>query len=603
MTVPVNDAIPGAVPGPLAELRAAGFLDGGDCLIATRIARLVGEENETVVLALAFGVRAAREGSSALHLDKIARLAPRVTAQGPDGADGADETVDDPAPGDVVDLPDPGAWLRAVTGSRLVASGVLHVDFGTVQLDRYRADERVVADWLNGRSPAGLKDVDESALDQGISTGGLNDAQQRAVRAVAARPTTVLTGGPGTGKTWTIATLLRSLRFADGTTPRVALAAPTGRAAARMNETLEAELAGGTFDPATTIHRLLGSIPRSSTRFRHDASNPLPHDLVVIDEASMVGLGLMARLVGALSPATRLLLVGDPDQLASVEAGTVLADLVRGLGPRGEVVELTENRRSVPVIQDLARTLRSGDSAGVAMILDAGHPEIDFTETEEPTLSHVTTVSDQARALRRLALDGDIAGAIARLSQVRLLCGRRSGPHGIHRWNRLVEQFLAEESPEVAYQTYYFGRPIIITSNDHGLGLSNGDTGVVVRGPDSHPLAAIQTGQGIRAFSPWRLANVETMHAMTVHKAQGSEADDVTVIVPPLGSRLLTRELLYTATTRARQRLTIIGSSDSIRSATTTPIERSSALAERLLKQATEEASPSISDPTFDPVE
>lgn len=589
MTAPVDTRVPAALSAPLAKLYSAGFLDVGDCLVAGRIALLVGEEDEAALLALAFGVRAAREGSSALHLDAVVRLARRVTAQGPAGAD---EMVDDTARGEIVDLPEPGPWLQAVAGSKLVAAGVLHVDFGTVQLDRYRADERLVADWLDGRFPADLKDADQSALEQGISSGGLNDAQEDAVRAVASRPTTVLTGGPGTGKTWTIATVLRSLRFADGTTPRIALAAPTGKAAARMNETLEAELAGGAFDPATTIHRLLGSLPRSSTRFRHDASNPLPHDLVVVDEASMVGLGLMARLVGALSPATRLLLVGDPDQLASVEAGTVLADLVRGLGPRGHVVELTENRRSVPAIQDLASTVRSGDPAAVTTILDAGQPEIDFIETEEPSLTHMATVTDQARALHRLALDGDIDGAIASLGQVRLLCGRRSGSHGIHRWNRLVEQFLAEDSPEVAYQTYYFGRPIIITRNDHGLGLSNGDTGVIVRGPDSHPLAAIQTGQGIRTFSPWGLANVETMHAMTVHKAQGSETDDVTVIVPALGSRLLTRELLYTATTRARQRLTIIGSRDAIRAAVTTPIERSSALAERLLDRASEVGSP-----------
>lgn len=590
MTTSADARVAVSLTGPLAGLNATGFLDGGDWLVAARITRLVGEEDDAAVLALALAIRAAREGSSALHLDGVARLAPRPPGDGPD--DDAEEDAEAIGPADFIDLPEPAAWLEAVARSRLVASGVLHVEFGLVQLDRYRADERLVAEWLDGRSPDGLKGVEPTALEQAIAAGGLNDAQVTAVRAVTARPTTVLTGGPGTGKTWTVASILRALRFNDGGAPRVALAAPTGKAAARMNETLEAELADGAFDPATTIHRLLGPIPRSSTRFRHDASNPLPHDVVIVDEASMVGLGLMARLVDALSPTTRLLLVGDPDQLASVEAGTVLADLVRGLGPRGDVVELTENRRSVPVIQELARTLRSGDPDAVLMILDAGHPEIGFAETDEPALSHMTTVTDQARALRTLALDGDIAGAIARLGRARLLCGRRSGPHGIRRWNRLVEQSLAEEAPEVVYQPYYLGRPIIITRNDHGLGLSNGDTGVVVRGPDGHPLAAIQTGQGIRTFSPWRFADVETMHAMTVHKAQGSEADDVTVIVPALGSRLLTRELLYTATTRARQRLTIIGSRDAIRAAVATPIERSSALTERLLERASEAGGP-----------
>lgn len=586
MTTPDDAQVTVDLTGPPEGVNATAFLDGGDRLIATRIARLVGEEDAAAVLALGFAVRAAREGSSALHLEEVARLAPQPPEIG------LDDDAAAAGPGGGIDLPEPGAWLQSVARSRLVASGVLHVEFGLVQLDRYRADERVVADWLDGRSPDGLKGLDSTALERTIEAGRLNDAQATAVRAVAARPTTVLTGGPGTGKTWTVAAILRALRFADGEIPRVALAAPTGKAAARMNETLETELAGGAFDPATTIHRLLGPIPRSSTRFHHHASNPLSHDVVVVDEASMVGLGLMARLVDALSPATRLLLIGDPDQLASVEAGTVLADLVRGLGPRGDVVELTENRRSVPVIQELARAVRSGNPDAVLVILDAGHPEIGFTETDEPALDHLTAVADQARALRTLALNGDISGAIARLGRARLLCGRRSGPHGIRRWNRLIEQSLAEVAPEVVYQPYYLGRPIIITRNDHGLGLSNGDTGVIVRGAEGHPLAAIQTGQGIRTFSPWRFADVETMHAMTVHKAQGSEADNVTVIVPALGSRLLTRELLYTATTRARRRLTIIGSRGAIRAAVATPIERSSALTERLLERVSEAGNP-----------
>lgn len=575
---------------PVAALNATGLVDIGDWLIATRIARLVGEQYDAAVLALALTVRGAREGSSALRLDGVARLVshqqeddPSNDLEGP--TEGTDSST---APASVDGLPEPAAWLEAVAGSRLVACGVLHVDYALVQLDRYRADERLIADWLDGRSPDSLKDVDLTALEQTIAAGGLNDAQVAAVRAVATHPTTVLAGGPGTGKTWTVAAVLRALRFNDGSAPRVALAAPTGKAAARVNENLETELADGTFEPATTIHRLLGSLPRSSTRFRHDASNPLPHDVVIVDEASMVGLGLMARLVDSLSPATRLLLVGDPDQLASVEAGTVLADLVRGLGPRGDVIELTENRRSVPAIQQLASAIRCGDPDATLQILDSGHPEIGFRDTDDPALAQIPAVTEQARALRALALEGDIEGAIARLGRARLLCGRRTGPHGIRRWNALVEHSLAEDAPEVAYQPYYLGRPIIITRNDHGLGLANGDTGVVVRGPDGRPLAAIQTGQGVRTFSPWRLADIETMHAMTVHKAQGSEVDNVTVIVPTLGSRLLTRELLYTATTRARQWLTIIGSRDAIRTAVATPVERSSALTERLLERASE---------------
>ena len=288
----------------------------------------------------------------------------------------------------------------------------------------------------------------------------------------------------------------------------------------------------------------------------------------------------MARLLDALSPATRSLLVGDPDHRPRSKPARSLPTSSAVSGRAVTWSSLTENRRSVAAIQELARAVRSGDPDEVLgrfskpVILRSASPR----PTSRP-LGHMTTVSDQARHLRALALDGDVDGAIARLSRARLLCGRRSGRTafgaGTGSWSS-----PSPRTPEVAYQPYYLGRPILITRNDHSLGLANGDTGVLVRGPQG-PLAAIQTGQGVRTFSPWRLADVETMHAMTVHKAQGSEADDVTVLVPAPGSRPGPASLLYTATTRARQRLTVIGSRDAIRSAVTTPIERSSALTER----------------------
>jgi exodeoxyribonuclease V alpha subunit len=183
--------------------------------------------------------------------------------------------------------------------------------------------------------------------------------------------------------------------------------------------------------------------------------------------------------------------------------------------------------------------------------------------------------------LRELALHGEAQAALTHLNDYRLLCAHRSGPFGTRHWNRLVEHRLAEHAPEVGLQPMYIGRPILITRNDYGLGVSNGDTGVIIH-TDDGPLAVIETGSGIQHFAPWRLADVETMHAMTVHKAQGSQASRVAVIVPPVGSRLLTRELLYTAVTRAQDHLTIVGSRDALGIAAQSPAQRSSGLARRL---------------------
>jgi exodeoxyribonuclease V alpha subunit len=167
------------------------------------------------------------------------------------------------------------------------------------------------------------------------------------------------------------------------------------------------------------------------------------------------------------------------------------------------------------------------------------------------------------------------------LNTSRLLCAHRTGPFGTRHWNQLIEHALTERAPEVSMQTMYVGRPILVTRNDYGLGVNNGDAGVIIR-TDVGPLAVIETGSGILTLSPWRLSDIETMHAMTVHKAQGSQVANVVVLVPPPGSRLLTREMLYTAVTRAQQHLSIVGSRVAIRQAVQAPAQRSSGLAQRL---------------------
>ncbi len=563
--------------GRMKTLAEAGLLDGGDCVVATRVSRLVGEDPAgDAALALAFAIRAVREGSTALSLESVAGL----TVAHDEEAE-PEETALLTA-GSVVDLPGVDVWATSLASSALVSEGILHLDLGLVYLDRYHSDECLIADRLRARRSAEVARVDPSAIENALQTGELNDAQAAAVRHVAEHATTVLTGGPGMGKTHTIGWVLRALRAGTRAELRVGMAAPTARAAARMNESLR-EIVGDDAElgRAVTLHRLLVSKPDTRQRFRHNALDPLPQDVVIVDEASMVSLSMMARLLEALPPATRLLLVGDPDQLASVEAGSVLADLVDGLEGDGTVVRLTEEHRLTEGGARLARAIRSGDADAVLTAFDAGAGGVSLIEVEEPGLDVIPHVVEHALRLRDLALRGDAGGAIAHLGTSRFLCAHRTGPYGTRHWNRLIEQALTEHASEVAIQPMYIGRPILVTRNDYGLGVSNGDTGVIIQSEDG-PMAVIETGSGPMQLSPWRLSDIETMHAMTVHKAQGSQAADVTVLVPPPESRLLTREMLYTAITRAQQRLTVVGTRESVRLAVESPVRRSSGLARRV---------------------
>jgi exodeoxyribonuclease V alpha subunit len=570
--------------GRMKILNEAGFLDGSDCVVAARVSRLVGEDIAgDATLALAFAVRAVRDGSTALPLESVAGL-----TTDPDD-EGAPDGNEPRTAGSAVELPEAGLWLESLRSSPLVAEGVLRLDLGLVYLDRYHADERLIADCFRARRTAPVAPVD-SAVEQVVGANTLDEAQQAAVRCVIERATTVLTGGPGMGKTHTIASVIQALGAGSGHALRIGLAAPTGKAAARMNEMLQDVLDHDqSISPAATVHRLLGSKPGNSQRFKHDTRNPLPHDVVIIDEASMVSLSMMARLIEALPPTTRLLLVGDPDQLASVEAGSVLADLVRGLDADGSVVRLTTDHRLHDERADLAKAFRNGDAEAVLNAIDTATKGVEFIETIEPSIDLLPQIVEHAAQLRELALKGDADAVLTHLNQFRLLCAHRAGPYGTRHWNQLIEQELAARKPELSLQTMYVGRPILVTRNDYGLGVNNGDTGVIIR-TDDVPVAIVETGTRSLRLSPWRLSDIETMHAMTVHKAQGSQLANAVVLVPPLGSRLLTREMLYTAVTRAQQHLTIVGSREAIRQAVHASAQRSSGLAQRLTELRSTEA-------------
>jgi exodeoxyribonuclease V alpha subunit len=297
----------------------------------------------------------------------------------------------------------------------------------------------------------------------------------------------------------------------------------------------------------------------------------------------MVSLTMMARLLEAVRPQSRLLLVGDPDQLASVDAGAVLADLVDGLGASdgSPVVALQTSHRFGESIGALAAAIRTGAADTALEVLRAGGDHIEWIDDADPTVPLRKVLLPQALALRQAAVLGDAGAALATLDEQRLLCAHRRGPYGVQHWNHQVERWLTESTGEPIWSDWYAGRPVLVTANDYGLGLYNGDTGVTVAGQDGLR-AAIATAGEPRAFATSRLPDLETMHAMTVHKSQGSQASEVTVLMPPVESRLLTRELFYTAVTRAKTKVRVVGSADEVRAAIERRAVRATGLALRL---------------------
>ncbi|MFB9315277.1 exodeoxyribonuclease V subunit alpha [Nocardioides plantarum] len=565
--------------GLLAAFNAAGVLEAGDVHVAARVGDLGGEPDERVLLAVALAVRGVRHGSVCVDLTTVADLA-----------------------GDLP-WPEPAGWVAAVAASPLVAAGVVHLEATLVYLDRYHRLELQVCDDLLTRLDATAPAVDEAALEAALARvrgEHFSPEQERAAVQAVRQTTTVLTGGPGTGKTTTVARML--VLLADQARVRgerlsIALAAPTGKAATRLQEAVLGELTR--LDPADrdlvgrpealTLHRLLGWRPDNTTRFRHDRHNRLKYDLVVVDECSMVELTMMGRLLEAVRPQSRLVLVGDRYQLTPVGAGAVLSDVVTGYEDAVDspVASLTENHRSTPDIKALAAALREGDPDEVVAVLRRGGPEVEFVETDDPGPALHDDALASALATRHAAEAGDARAALAALDRHRLLCAHREGPYGVRHWNRQVERWLAEATGVPIYGEWYVGRPILVTSNDYALEVYNGETGAAVLGPDGRLRAWVSGSERLRDYAPGRLDAVETMHAMTIHKSQGSQAERVTVLLPDASSRLLTRELFYTAVTRAQEHVRVVGSEAAVRAAVRQQAQRASGLSARLSRAQT----------------
>lgn len=552
--------------GVLAAFNAAGVLTSADVHIARRICNVVGETDPDVALALALTIRSVRHGSVCLRLDDLDR----------------DE-----------DLPWPLAsgWTAKVADSSVVSAGAVIVDGGAIYLERFHREETQVLDDLARRLAAAPPEVGDltQAAERVLPDG--YEEQRAAALAAAGRWTTVITGGPGTGKTTVVAGLLAVLLSNDPTL-RIGLAAPTGKAAARLQESIveartrlapeDAALLDGL--TAGTLHRLLGRAPGRATRFLHHRENTLPHDVVIVDETSMVSLSMMASLLGAVRADARLILVGDPAQLASVEAGAVLADLVEGLEVRAPetVAALTTTHRFSGEIGALAEAVRRGDVEAAMRVFASGTKVHLLDADARMTVTGVRRdLARHALTVRQAALAGDADATMAAADQHRLLCAHRDGPYGAAHWNRQIERWLAEATGDPIGsgwgRDWYAGRPVLVTANDYGLGLFNGDTGVVVARDE-----ALSVRIGEREFPPSRLVDVETVHAMTVHKSQGGQAAQVTVMLPETDSPLLTRELLYTALTRAKDSVTVVAPVGAVEAAIARRVRRASGLARRL---------------------
>ena len=385
------------------------------------------------------------------------------------------------------------------------------------------------------------------------ATPPLSEGQKHAIRCAIEKRFSILTGGPGTGKTFVAAHLLVMLAK-NSPLIRIRMAAPTGKAAARMDESvgnvLKAMGVSLEKEPACTLERLLG-YQSSSPYFRHNRKNPLPADIVLIDETSMIDLPKMAKLLDAIGSGTQLVLLGDQNQLASVEPGNVMAELCQSISLAPVMATLTESKRfldNTPVAE-LAKAIQTGDPGKAWMWATTPSPDIRLhsSATFDAGQCPGAFQSSVAKGYREFIRTKTPQDAFAALSRFRVLCALRNGPQGSLRVNEAIEKIL----PFNREGEFYDHRVILVTQNNYDINLFNGDVGIVLHQDDGTPLACFEDGHGKFRKIPCRLLpEHETSFAMTIHKSQGSGFGRILVLLPDFPCPVMTRELLYTAVTR-----------------------------------------------------
>lgn len=547
-----------------------------------------------------------------------------------------------------IGAPDQLHWMQILNNSPAVSDGTqptpLVLQNDRLYLQRMWQYEGDVVRFMASDNTASFineaRDVNETLLRETLDrlfgpAGTEVDWQKLAAAVAATRRISVISGGPGTGKTTTVAKLLTALiQLSQGQRLRIQLAAPTGKAAARLTESLGKAIRQLSLtdderklfpDQASTLHRLLGAQPNSQ-RLRYHRGNPLNLDVLVVDEASMVDLPMMARLIAALPAKAQVIFLGDRDQLASVEAGAVLGDICRfaelgysesraeqltrltgcilaGNIPIGDVQTDTVNvRDSLCLLRksyrfdeksgigQLALAVNAGKYWDALSVLNGAYPDIEnfsLADSDDYQVLLEDCVAGYQHYLELAAAGAHAVEVLAAFGRYQLLCALRSGPFGVSGLNERIEQLLHRkrliERALGPSGRWYVGRPVMIGLNDSALGLFNGDIGIALYDSEGDLRVHFQLPDGnIKSVQPSRLPSHETAYAMTVHKSQGSEFEHTALVLPNTFMPVLTRELVYTAITRARQRLTLYCSDTVLSHAIRTPTLRVSGLVERL---------------------
>ncbi|WP_019341891.1 exodeoxyribonuclease V subunit alpha [Stutzerimonas stutzeri] len=521
-------------------------------------------------------------------------------------------------------LPSLEKWRAQLEASPLVGRAGDYAPLTLVgerlYLARYQAYEQQLAEQLLTRA-ADAPDVDEARLSDSLArlfafNQQRPDWQRLSAAQAVRRRLAVISGGPGTGKTTTVVRLLAALlEQPGGERLAIGLAAPTGKAAARMAEAIrnaKAELPVSDAikealpDDARTLHRLLGS-RGDSPKVHHDAANPLALDVLVVDEASMVDLALMAKLVAALPPKARLILLGDKDQLAAVEAGAVFAELCEGRGfdaeaaadleritgqpvavetPRSRlgdaVVLLTHSHRFAgdSGIGELARRINAGDAKGTVALLQEGRADLAWNETPSPA-ALIERLEQGYSPYLQASRQADPSAAFDAFNGFRALTAQREGAFGVSGINEALEARFKRRLGVPTRERWYPGRAVMVRQNDYALGLFNGDIGLCLK-TEQGLRVFFEGDEGYRGFAPARLPSHDSAFAMTVHKSQGSEFAEVLLALPEQPSPLLTRSLFYTGITRAKRKVEIWALPARLAEAVNTRAERAAGLAERL---------------------
>lgn len=555
-------------PDFLHDYRTVGVIGRDDITAATLLVEMArrdgaADPERLAWLGICLALRTVRDGHTCVDLDQIESWAGEIDLE-------AENHLDWPI--------DAESWVAALEAATALVGEPGHrkpfiLDGHRLYLARSHAEEVAIATVIGARAAAGT-----------IS---------------------ILLGGPGTGKTTKVAQDLVKRFQADEATGRltaVALAAPTGKAAARMAEALRNACKQGTVDASaeakerilqlkpTTVHALLGFNPSRGNLFKYRADNRLPYDIVIVDEASMLSSSLMHHLLAAVKDDATIMLVGDPDQLASVDAGTALGDIAifsrddyasTPLHTRIETLTKCHRTESTEILE-LAQAIRRENAAQAKELLTVGGNPVAWVDPAVKTSLDALTkeVVEHANNLRQAAYGSDADAALATQGKLQVLCGHREGPMSVAAWNTRVEKQL-DIRPGFAW---YTGRPVMVTRNSPSLRLANGDVGVVMSAGETRTAAfGILNADGQPIQLPVsRLEDIDTVHALTIHKSQGSEYGHAVVVLPERASRIVTRELLYTGVTRARTKLTVVGPWEVIEAAIKTPIRRATGLANRL---------------------